>query len=839
MTSEQYKALLLNTLSQPNYVRGIPVEGSYPEQYDTDLPVVHLTSIEDIQNIGTSYPSKCYFALVQDIDASGFDYRPVDLVQGIFDGNGYTISNLSLKQINNLEYEDIYAALFRNVAFSTIKDLTLDAFDSTALFSAGIASALQHSSVLDCTMNGKMFGIAASGIATTAYSSNLVNCLINIVDTTADSFSGVVNQASDTLIQGCSFNGEALGVTLSGILLSDLGGCRLTQCSANGQFTPYLDDTSITTGAVGILGQGIDTIVEDSYSKMLFSPGFDTTAGLVGSTSGGFLRRCYTTDPTLIADSSGTTIEYVYNTDLFSCSTFVNWDLENIWECDDGSYLELRLVTEPDIEEKVFIEINDYESFLSMDSSKSYKLMTDLNFIGVNYEPIDLTTGCLDGNGHTISNITYNDSVMDHVGVFSKAAAVLDLSCNNCSFAGRDYVGVIVGEMTIGSGTVVNCETNSCEVYGRDYVGGIAGYGGGPINCRANGNVSGRDSVGGVAGRGIMLKHCSSVGNSIGNDYVGGILGVGSAVKSSSIGDVDGNTRVGGFAGSVGIALDCFTRGSTNGVDRVGGFCGSHSGLPAAIRRCYRSGPTSGSGSHVDGFRGFRSLFGGPILDSYCNSDYATSSEEGVTNVTTAQMLCPNNFGWDYINTWECVQGNYPSIRQIPILITDTSDLPFDITMNIRVLDVEYPGYLINEWLEAREIFIYDDPGTGKMTISKHDFSSPVIGSNNSGFVPWGAQQFYTTPQVKEGWVIKNGRIVNLAGEQLIQLYAVILKLKAQEKGYIEAIEVSTGDTSALEASLVKTQDKLAYYIDEFTTIYQESSRKLPQEEKMYNNIIL
>lgn len=836
MDSTQYKELLLNTLSEPQYVRGLAVEGSYPQQFDTDLPVVHITSIEDIQNIGVAYPTKCYFAQVQNIDASGYPYRPVDLTEGHFDGNGYTISNLSMQQIDNEEYEDIYASLFRTASLATIENVQLINFDATALLTSGIAGNLQNANVLNCSVQGDVaLALSLGGISNSAYRSNIINCTINFSDSTSQNFAGVLNEGQDNFIQGCSYTGQASGGLVTGIVGVDYGGTVIQQCFSTGNFVPYGE---LDKFGFGILGEGADTTVQNCYSRLIFAPGFDATAGLAGRTDGGLVSRCYTTDSTFVADTttSPTTIEYTYNTNLKDCSTFYHWDLDEIWECNDGFYLELRPIEDVDLMEPIIIDIADYESFLAMDASKAYRLTTDLDFTGIEYTPVDLTFGYLDGGSHVISNITV-DSTEDHVGVFSRASVVLDLTTYNTSIQGNNYTGGLVGETTLGSGTIIGCDAESAVVSGSDYIGGIVGYGNEIIDCKYDGNVSGSEYVGGIAGRAVRIKHCSTNGNVLGTTYVGGVVGLGSGIKSYSIGDVEGLEKVGGFAGIGNTCIDCYSRGNVEGDDEVGGFMGRFSGLAVLTKRCYCSGSVTGT-TYTNAFVGREYLAVGDISTCYYNSSLTGYSDTYAIGIPTSEMLCPNTWGWDYINTWECSEGSYPTIREAPVIISDTSQVPFDITMSIRVLDVDYPGNLINQWLIDRDIFIYDDPFFRNMVISKHDFSSPVIEPETRPFVPWGTQQFYSTPVVREGWTIKNGKIVNLAGEELIRLYGIIQGLRSRESQYELAIEMAEGDTTALEEELAKIQTKLEYYVGEFTRIYNEESRKLPNEERMYNNVI-
>lgn len=833
MTSEQYKELLLLTLNQSRYVRGIPVEGSYPQQYDTDLPIVHLTSIEDIQGIGTLYPSKCYFSLVQDIDAEGHIYHPVNIVEGHFNGNGHKISNLKIQMIDNPEFEDIYGSIFRTVSLSTVENLIIENMDATALIVSGIASKALNSTLLNCQVAGKLYGMGVGGIVAQSIRSNLLNCSA-LLDSTANSFAGIVNQSQDSFVQGCSFNGTVLAEAASGIMLTDTGGSRVWQSSSLGEFYPLDQSTESEISAIGILGEGIGTEIQDCFSRPIFHIGFDNTSGIVGRLHAGEVKRSYTTDPTIFIDSTGTTYDYVYNTDLTDCATFANFDLDEIWLCNDGNYLELRVITNLTVPETSFIEINSYNDLVSMTPSGAYILMADIDLTGVAFEPIDLTDGYFNGNNHSISNLLINSPAEDYVGLFSRIAMVSNLTLSG-EVIGQDYVGLIAGEMTLGAETMINCFPSGM-VSGRNYVGGATGAGKNISASSFDGNVSASGNfVGGFVGSGTEITKTHVTANVLGVNYVGGLMGSGTATKSSAIGNVSGYNRVGGFAGSTSVSLDCFSRGDTEGNEDVGGFVGVYSGfLIVAIRRCYCVGNTTGN-DNVGGFVGRKAFFSGQIEDAYYRIG---ASDRYAIGLADAQMRCPNNFGWDYLNVWECIEGAYPSLREYPVIISETTELPFDITMNLRVLDVEYPGYIINEWVKSRDIFVYEDIHTHKLVLSRHDYSSPIIQTTGSGFSPWGAQGFYGYPQLKEGWEWRGGKAINLVNVELIRLNTEIRLLKQREADLIQKIEMAQGGTENIEAILTTVQSSISDLTSQFTELYLHQSLRLPEEDRMYIALI-
>ena len=110
------------------------------------------------------------------------------------------------------------------------------------------------------------------------------------------------------------------------------------------------------------------------------------------------------------------------------------------------------------------------------------KMTDDLDFNNVNFVPIGYGTntqfaGHFDGQGHTISNISY-DSSEDNVGLFCSVKAnpiIENVTLVNPKFAGRSNVGGIVGELW--RGTIRNCNVVGGTISNRYFnVGGIVGY---------------------------------------------------------------------------------------------------------------------------------------------------------------------------------------------------------------------------------------------------------------------------------------------------------------------------------------------------------------------------
>lgn len=185
--------------------------------------------------------------------------------------------------------------------------------------------------------------------------------------------------------------------------------------------------------------------------------------------------------------------------------------------------------------------------------------------------------GSFDGNGKTISNITFSTPYTSaNVGLFESvrsSGVVKNLTLSNCSFTGGVCTGSIASYL---EGTISNCNINNCTISTGNAqsptAGGIAGeiYGGTIENCKISGTtvnaqptgdadwISGNNGVsiaGGIVGKLLSSETISSCEvnnsnifashpNSIDNLGAGGIVGVCMSEGIVSNNTVKGTTKI-------------------------------------------------------------------------------------------------------------------------------------------------------------------------------------------------------------------------------------------------------------------------------------------------------
>jgi len=207
--------------------------------------------------------------------------------------------------------------------------------------------------------------------------------------------------------------------------------------------------------------------------------------------------------------------------------------------------------------------------------------------------------GALDGNGHTLRNLTIAQPEGGGVGMFgtlAKSGLVRNLTLENASVTGRGGVGALVGA---NFGYVADCRA-SVQVTGRLATGGlVGGHAGQVVNCHVTGEVTGQAAVGGLAGdmNGTVRDSSASVTVTAGKG-VGGLVGL----------------------STTGKVLNSRATGAVAGTDNVGGLVGVNT--DALVENSFASGDVAGTGTNVGGLVGFNS-------QSRVRSSFATGTVAG------------------------------------------------------------------------------------------------------------------------------------------------------------------------------------------------------------------
>jgi hypothetical protein len=386
--------------------------------------------------------------------------------------------------------------------------------------------------------------------------------------------------------------------------------------------------------------------------------------------------------------------------------------------CGDTTYGEVEDYTIVVLEEKPY-EIwtaGDLQT-IGADANywdKHFRLMADIDlsvYTGTSFNIIGRGsthfTGVFDGNGHTISNFTYDSNGTNNIGLFGYIndvnAEIKNVGLINANVIGRNNAGSLVGDLTRGAirdcyveggsvsgnervgglvgggsyGTISDCYVDETSVSGSgDFVGGLVGLGPGSVSdSHSTGSVSGDWYVGGLAGYNYgQISRCYSSSDVIGNTFTGGLVGnsSGSIAGSYSTGSVQGWGSTGGLTGfkDKGHIVNCYSMASVTGGSNVGGLVGyNHMG---SVSNSYSASSLDGD-NYLGGLAGYNS--GGNYTkcfwDVNVNPDVngiGNADDPDVIGKTTVQMHTQSTYtdsGWDFTTPiWKmnCEAMSYPKL---------------------------------------------------------------------------------------------------------------------------------------------------------------------------------
>lgn len=111
---------------------------------------------------------------------------------------------------------------------------------------------------------------------------------------------------------------------------------------------------------------------------------------------------------------------------------------------------------------------------ISSNLSGSYVLTADINLTGT-WTPIGTFTGILDGQGHIIKGLSYNNTGTSNVALFSTTsnASIKNLGIENASIVGGSNSAGIIGVMT--GGVLEQCYVTNSSINGSDHVASLVG----------------------------------------------------------------------------------------------------------------------------------------------------------------------------------------------------------------------------------------------------------------------------------------------------------------------------------------------------------------------------
>ncbi len=453
------------------------------------------------------------FRLGNNLDLSDDPNLYIPYFAGEFDGSGRTISNLSFN-FDSVSQVGLFGYL---ASGGRVSNLGVENADITgSQYVGGLVAENWQGTVNNSYSTGSVTGHKH------ALSPWAVGGLVG------HTYGGSVSNSYST----ATVTGE---LTVGGLVGWNGHGGTVSNSYSSGNVT----GESSVGGLVGLN----DGPVNNSYSTGTVT-GDQYVGGLTGHNRyGPVCNSHYNFDEVLINGQNVITIGALFGED------FDEWlanerllDVDEKLSQEDGYYL--------------IDDVDDFKQLLAFgqDGTLRFRLGNNLDLSDDPNLYIPYFAGEFDGNGRTISNLSFNLDSVSQVGLFGYLASggvVSNLGVENIDMAGHYSVGGLVGHNRWGT---VNNSYSSGNVTGKSSVGGLVGHthGGSVNDSYSTASVNGEDTVGGLVGDNWgTLENSYAAGTATGNHYVGGLVGTNGHVVSNSYssGCVTGDSYVGGLVG--------------------------------------------------------------------------------------------------------------------------------------------------------------------------------------------------------------------------------------------------------------------------------------------------
>lgn len=299
-----------------------------------------------------------------------------------------------------------------------------------------------------------------------------------------------------------------------------------------------------------------------------------------------------------------------------------------------------------------------------------YTLANDIDMTGVEFTPLGELTGSLDGQGHVIKGLTFNNPQQDQAALFStmRGGTIKNLGLENANIVGNANTAAIVGRMY--GGTVENCYVANSYIEGRDHVASITGdlnrdgdNGGTIKNCLANAVIKSRSyQAGGLIGvaNGGTLENCLFSGTV---DNSGGVAGLCSLIDNN-----DWETYPTTFTHNVSAPAHLIGGGSFPEERMI-----HLAGRGANLKSNYALNTTTYDQA------------GAMFNTEAGNADELIGASVDEATLRTKDFYV-NTLGWDFDNTWKFIEGTegymYPVLSWMKApLNTQIFNLPVEASL--------------------------------------------------------------------------------------------------------------------------------------------------------------
>lgn len=395
--------------AEKTFVKSVAVNDTVPDGY------TGIRSVEDLIAVRNNLEGK--YILMNNLDASSIaEWKPIGdkdaPFTGVFNGNGYTISNISITDSSNKSiglFGEIKNAIIANVCVENISVKINYPYQVTYCVGA-VAGSISSSNVLNCSANG-IIDVTAGGTF----------CIGGIVGSIAEGNSTVANCLNDTSIKvtgvlsdealsmgmvyahiggvaGIMYNGNAIERSINkgnieinprnivytgGICGSALYNAPITDCANAGDIS-----VSGTATAGGICGQShsiansyntglisLEKVVKTKFGGIAGTTQFDFSNAAISplpedavsaTVSNCYYIDSYTSAVGNAADGDVSTVKALSADEFKNSASFEGFDFTKVWTIPQDAPPTLKYKTSEIGTELEIIGTNSFELFNSI-----------------------------------------------------------------------------------------------------------------------------------------------------------------------------------------------------------------------------------------------------------------------------------------------------------------------------------------------------------------------------------------------------------------------------------------------------------------------------------------
>lgn len=263
---------------------------------------------------------EAYYALGADIDMKDVEFVPAVSFKGHFNGNGYTISNLTITPVGTAP-----VAIFGTMTGGEIRNLDLDNVRTTVteeaqLMTAALVGKCDGTTIDNCHVNGNILSGAKATFASTGASNG--SCSV---------VGGLVAYAMNSSISGCSFDGYVSGKNqFAGGIVAVAEGTKIDNCTIN----EGAEIACMMNHAGGIASLiRLETEISNCKVEGSIKCNYANNGGIVGKIEGGRVENCVVSSNASVQGhvnntsysylGTGGIVGYIYTTTL-SHQVYIN-----------------------------------------------------------------------------------------------------------------------------------------------------------------------------------------------------------------------------------------------------------------------------------------------------------------------------------------------------------------------------------------------------------------------------------------------------------------------------------------------------------------------------------